>query len=253
MVDFLDRDDQEMIDYCERVLDSAARHHLHIQFHGSYKPSGEQRTFPHLFNREGVLNLEYLKWSKRCTPPHNVGVAYTRLLAGPLDYHLGGFHSAARDRVSAAQSESLRARHALPPSGDVRRLRESDADGLRLARGLRRAAGLRFSGRRAHHLGRNALRRGRAGPVRRGGSSQRPEVVPGWHDRLEQPRALDRHRFSWRRRLLHSHLSRRHVSTNRSPTRSPRTNKRQPPSLSCGFHWPPVADLSPSCVRDSMP
>ena len=96
MVDFLDRDDQEMVQFCERVLESAARHHLHIQFHGSYKPSGEQRTFPHLFNREGVLNLEYLKWSARCTPRHNVGVAYTRLLAGPLDYHLGAFRAVAR-------------------------------------------------------------------------------------------------------------------------------------------------------------
>ncbi len=96
MVDFLDRDDQEMVNFCERVLESAARHHLHVQFHGSYKPSGEQRTFPHLFNREGVLNLEYLKWSARCTPPHNVGVAFTRLLAGPLDYHLGGFQSVSR-------------------------------------------------------------------------------------------------------------------------------------------------------------
>ena len=96
MVDFLDRDDQDIVNYCERVLDSAARHRLHIQFHGSYKPSGEQRTFPHLVNREGVLNLEYLKWSTRCTPPHNVGVAYTRLLAGPLDYHLGGFQAVPR-------------------------------------------------------------------------------------------------------------------------------------------------------------
>ncbi len=96
MVDFLDRDDQEIVNYCERVLRSAAQHKLHIQFHGSYKPSGEQRTFPHLFNREGVLNLEYLKWSKLCTPAHDVAVAYTRLLAGPLDYHLGGFHAASR-------------------------------------------------------------------------------------------------------------------------------------------------------------
>jgi len=61
MVDFLDRDDQDMIRFCERVLESAARHRLHIQFHGSYKPSGEHRTYPHLFNREGVLNLEYSK------------------------------------------------------------------------------------------------------------------------------------------------------------------------------------------------
>ncbi len=93
MVDFLDRDDQKMVEYCERVLKAAARHRIHIQFHGSYKPSGEQRTFPNLFNREGVLNLEYLKWSDRCTPQHNVDAAYTRALAGPADYHLGGFRS----------------------------------------------------------------------------------------------------------------------------------------------------------------
>ncbi len=94
MVDFLDRDDQEMIQFCERVLESAARHKLHIQFHGSYRPSGEQRTFPNLFNREGALNLEYLKWCDQCTPQHNVNVAYTRSLAGPTDYHLGGFRAA---------------------------------------------------------------------------------------------------------------------------------------------------------------
>jgi alpha-glucosidase len=96
MVDFLDRDDQEMIDWSEQMLESAARHHLHIQIHGSSKLSGEQRTFPNLFNREGVLNLEYDKWSKSCTPDHNVNVAYTRGLAGPVDFHLGGFRSVSR-------------------------------------------------------------------------------------------------------------------------------------------------------------
>jgi len=93
MVDFLDRNDQDMVRFNERVLESAARHKLQIQFHGSYMPSGEQRTFPNLLNREGVLNLEYLKWSDQCTPQHNVDVAYTRALAGPMDYHLGGFRS----------------------------------------------------------------------------------------------------------------------------------------------------------------
>jgi alpha-glucosidase len=93
MVDFMDRDDQEMVTFQEQVLQAAARHKLHIQFHGSYKPSGEQRTYPNLVNREGVLNEEYLKWSDLCTPPHNVMVAYTRLLAGPMDYHLGGFRA----------------------------------------------------------------------------------------------------------------------------------------------------------------
>ena len=96
MVDFLDRDDQQMVDFTERMLECAARHKLNIQIHGSSKYSGEQRTFPNLFNREGVLNLEYLKWSDRCTPQHSVNVAYTRALAGPVDFHLGGFRSVSR-------------------------------------------------------------------------------------------------------------------------------------------------------------
>jgi alpha-glucosidase len=96
MVDFLDRDDQEMLAFTAQMMDSAARHKLHIQIHGSSKFSGEQRTWPNLFNREGVLNLEYLKWSNLCTPQHAVDVAYTRALAGPTDFHLGGFRSVSR-------------------------------------------------------------------------------------------------------------------------------------------------------------
>jgi alpha-glucosidase len=98
MVDFLDRDDQDMVLFAERVLQSAARHHLHIHFHGVWKPTGLQRTYPNLFNHEGVLNLEYLKWSDQCGPDHNLDVAFTRLLAGPMDYHLGGFRSVNRDQ-----------------------------------------------------------------------------------------------------------------------------------------------------------
>ncbi len=96
MVDFLDRDDQEMIEFSERMLESAARHRIHIQVHGSSKYSGEQRTFPNLFNREGVLNLEYVKWSNLCTPAHSVNVAFTRALAGPVDFHLGGLRCVTR-------------------------------------------------------------------------------------------------------------------------------------------------------------
>jgi len=98
MVDFLDRDDQEMVLFAERVLQSAARHHLHIHFHGVWKPTGLQRMYPNLFNHEGVLNLEYLKWSDQCGPEHNLTVPFTRMLAGPMDYHLGGFRSVNRDQ-----------------------------------------------------------------------------------------------------------------------------------------------------------
>jgi alpha-glucosidase len=102
MVDFFDHDDQESIEFAESILEAAARHHILIHFHGVWKPTGWQRTFPNLMNHEGALNLEYLKWSDRCTPEHNLMMAFTRLIAGPMDYHLGGFRA-----VTPAQFKPL--------------------------------------------------------------------------------------------------------------------------------------------------
>ena len=96
MVDFFDHDDQESIEFAESILESAARHHILIHLHGVWKPTGWQRTYPNLMNHEGALNLEYLKWSDRCTPDHNIMMACTRLIAGPMDYHLGGFRAVSR-------------------------------------------------------------------------------------------------------------------------------------------------------------
>jgi alpha-glucosidase len=96
MVDFFDHDDQESIEFAESILEAAARHHIMIHFHGVWKPTGWQRTYPNLMNHEGALNLEYLKWSDRCTPDHNLMMAFTRLIAGPMDYHLGGFRAVTR-------------------------------------------------------------------------------------------------------------------------------------------------------------
>lgn len=96
MVDFFDHDDQEHVEYVEEILQAAARHHILIQLHGIWKPTGLERTYPNLVNHEGALNLEYLKWSDRCTPEHNLMMAFTRLIAGPMDYHLGGFRAVRR-------------------------------------------------------------------------------------------------------------------------------------------------------------
>jgi alpha-glucosidase len=96
MVDFFDHDDQDTIEFAESVLEAAARHHILIHLHGVWKPSGWERTYPNLMNHEGALNLEYLKWSDRCPPEHNLMMAFTRLIAGPMDYHLGGFRSVPR-------------------------------------------------------------------------------------------------------------------------------------------------------------
>ncbi|MFO1501762.1 MAG: glycoside hydrolase family 97 catalytic domain-containing protein [Verrucomicrobiota bacterium] len=96
MVDFFDHDDQESVEFAEAVLAAAARHRILIHLHGIWKPTGWERTYPNLMNHEGALNLEYLKWSEACPPEHNVLMAYTRLIAGPMDYHLGGFRAVPR-------------------------------------------------------------------------------------------------------------------------------------------------------------
>jgi alpha-glucosidase len=92
MLDFMDRDDQEMIRFLRRVLDKAAENHLTVTLHGMSKPTGLERTYPHLLTSEGVLNLEYDKWEKiGCPPEHELTVPFTRMLAGPLDFHQGSF------------------------------------------------------------------------------------------------------------------------------------------------------------------
>lgn len=96
MVDFLDRNDQEMIRIQEEILQAAARHRLFIQFHGSSKPSGLVRTYPNEFTREGTLNYEVCKWDTLVNADHDISVPFTRMLAGPTDYHLGGFRALPR-------------------------------------------------------------------------------------------------------------------------------------------------------------
>lgn len=107
MVDFIDHDDQNHVEYTEEILKAAANHHILIHFHGVWKPTGLERTYPNLMNHEGALNLEYLKWSARCTPEHNLRMAFTRLIAGPMDYHLGGFRSLPPDQFKPRQIAPL--------------------------------------------------------------------------------------------------------------------------------------------------
>ncbi len=92
-VDFMNRDDQWMVDFYHRVARLAAEHHLMVDFHGAYKPTGMLRTYPNVLTRESVMGLEYNKWSARITPDHNVILAFTRMLAGPMDYTPGGFRN----------------------------------------------------------------------------------------------------------------------------------------------------------------
>lgn len=90
-IDFMDRDDQEMVNWYHKVIKKAAEHRLMVNFHGAYKPDGIERTYPNMITREGVLGEEYAKFSDRIKPVHNVTLPFTRMLAGPMDYTPGGF------------------------------------------------------------------------------------------------------------------------------------------------------------------
>jgi alpha-glucosidase len=94
MVDFMDRDDQEMVRFYHEMAAKAAKHHLTLTLHGAYKPTGMERTWPNVLTYEAVLNQEYNKWGEQGTPPaHNLDAAFIRMLAGPLDYHQGGMRN----------------------------------------------------------------------------------------------------------------------------------------------------------------
>ena len=99
-VDFMDRDDQEMVAFFHRVLKTAAAHHLMVDLHGAYKPTGLARTYPNYITQEGVMGAEYNKWSARVTATHNLTLPFTRMLLGPMDYTPGGFRNATRQEFN---------------------------------------------------------------------------------------------------------------------------------------------------------
>lgn len=97
-IDFMNRDDQEVVNFYEEVARKTAEHHMVAYMHGAYKPTGLRRTYPNMITREAVMGLEYDKWSYRVTPEYDVTLPFTRMLAGPMDYTPGGFRNATRDQ-----------------------------------------------------------------------------------------------------------------------------------------------------------
>ncbi len=96
-IDFMARDDQYMVNFYHRCVKKAAEHHLLVDFHGGYKPTGWSRTYPNLITREGVLGNEYNKWSDRVTPEHCLTLPFTRGSLGEVDFTPGGFRQKKQD------------------------------------------------------------------------------------------------------------------------------------------------------------
>jgi len=98
-IDFMQRDDQWMVDWYHKILKKAAEHHLMVSFHGAYKPTGRRRTYPNLVTREGVMANEYNKFKPEISidPGHKCTVAFTRNLLGEMDFTPGGFLNRTRE------------------------------------------------------------------------------------------------------------------------------------------------------------
>lgn len=108
-VDFMDRDDQEMVEFNYRAAAMCAKYHLVLDLHGMYKPSGMNRTYPNILNFEGVHGLENMKWSPDSVDQvkYDVMVPFIRQVAGPLDYTQGAMRNAAKGCYFPCYSEPM--------------------------------------------------------------------------------------------------------------------------------------------------
>jgi alpha-glucosidase len=106
-VDFMQRDDQWMVNYYHRVAEEAAKRKLLVDFHGSYKPAGLRRQYPNVISREGLRGLEQSKWSDKNTPEHNVTIPFIRMVAGPMDYTPGAMINANKENFRAINDRPM--------------------------------------------------------------------------------------------------------------------------------------------------
>ena len=93
-IDFIDRDDQLAVESTYRMAELAARYKLILDYHGVYKPTGLQRTYPNVVGYEGIRGLENFKWADEDMPRYEVTIPYIRNLAGPMDYTPGAMRNA---------------------------------------------------------------------------------------------------------------------------------------------------------------
>jgi alpha-glucosidase len=108
-VDFMDRDDQAMVDFHHRAAQMTAKYKLMIDFHGTYKPTGLNRTYPNVINFEGVHGLEQLKWApgEIDQVTYDVTFPYIRMLAGPVDYTQGAMRNGSKNNYRPVNSEPM--------------------------------------------------------------------------------------------------------------------------------------------------
>ncbi len=106
-IDFMQRDDQWMVNFYEKIAAECAKHELLVDYHGAYKPSGLDRAYPNVVSYEGVKGLENAKWSTLPDPEHNVTLPFTRMVAGPMDFTPGAMINKNRANFKAVGKEPM--------------------------------------------------------------------------------------------------------------------------------------------------
>lgn len=108
-IDFMDRDDQHVIDFNRKAAETGAKYKLLIDLHGTSKPTGLQRTYPNTINFEGVHGLEELKWAEKGTDQvvYDVTAPFIRMVAGPLDYTQGAMNNVIMKNFNAVYTEPM--------------------------------------------------------------------------------------------------------------------------------------------------
>lgn len=106
-VDFMQRAEQYMVNFYTRAAEACAKRELLIDFHGAYKPTGLNRTWPNVISFESVHGMENSKWEATITPQHDATLPFTRMMAGPMDYTPGAMRNATRSNFKAVFTEPM--------------------------------------------------------------------------------------------------------------------------------------------------
>ena len=108
-VDFMDRDDQQMTHFLYEMAETCARYHLMLDLHGTHKPAGLNRTYPHVVNYEDVHGLEWMKFGEKEMDQvtYDVMLPFIRQVAGPMDYTPGAMRNVAMENFSICNSEPM--------------------------------------------------------------------------------------------------------------------------------------------------